>query len=135
MLRKDLIMRQFEEFGKVLSLILGYKKQNDWEKFEMEISKAFEKFTSLDIHLIENLSEQDFKNEIISTTKLSFEQKKIIASLLFEKMNYYLEKTDPEKHKNLKLQCLSLYTHLNENLTHNEFDMDVYYKLEFLKKL
>ena len=29
MLRKDFIIRQIEEFGKVLALIIGYKKQNE----------------------------------------------------------------------------------------------------------
>lgn len=134
MLRKDLIMRQFEEFGKVLSLILGFKREKDWEKFEKEVQKAFHQFTSLELEHIELLNESDFETEVINHPTLSFEQKKIMAALLFEKMNYYLEH-DRDEYQTLKSKCIKLYSHIHDNFTENQFDMDVHYKLEFLKNL
>lgn len=134
MLRKDLIMRQFEEFGKVLSLILGFKREKDWEKFEKEVQKAFNQFTSLELEQIERLNETAFETEIIHHPTLSFEQKKIMAALLFEKMNYYHE-TNRDEYIALKLKCITLYSHIQTNFTQNQFDMDVHYKLEFLKNL
>lgn len=134
MLRKDLIMRQFEEFGKVLSQILGFKRERDWEKFEKEVQKAFNQFTSLELEHIECLNESDFETEIINHPTLSFEQKKIMAALLFEKMNYYLEQ-NREEYQELKSKCIKLYSHIRDNFTQNQFDMDVHYKLEFLKSI
>lgn len=134
MLRKDLIMRQFEEFGKVLSQILGFKREKDWEKFEKEVQKAFNQFTSLELEYIELLNESDFETEVIKHPTLSFEQKKIMAALLFEKMNYYLEQNRDE-YQALKSKCIKLYSHIRDNFTQNQFDMDVHYKLEFLKNL
>lgn len=133
MLRKDLIMRQFEEFGKVLSLILGFKRAGDWEAFEKEIEKALSQFTPFQIEHVENLAETDFEKEVTENKNLSFEQKKIIASLLFEKMNYHVVMKDETKLADLRSKCLHLYRHLQENFTENEFDLDVHYKLEFLK--
>lgn len=134
MLRKDLIMRQFEEFGKVLSQILGFKREKDWEKFEKEVQKAFNQFTSLELEHIERLNESDFEAEVLKHPSLTFEQKKIMAALLFEKMNYYLEQNQ-EGYLALKSKCMMLYSHIQDNFTENQFDMDVHYKLEFLKSL
>lgn len=134
MLRKDFIISQIEEFGKVLSLIISFKKQNEWTKFEEEIKNAIQKFTSVEMNKIENLSIDFFFSEIINREGLSLAQKKIIANLIYEKLYFYLYKNDYENYSKLKAKCLLLYLHLNENLTSNEFDLDVHYKLRMLQK-
>jgi hypothetical protein len=134
MLRKDFIIRQIEEFGKVLALIIGFKKQNEWAKFEEEIKNAIQKFTSLEMNEIENLNIDFFVSEIINREGLSLDQKKIIANLMYEKLYFYLFKNENENYSQLKAKCLLLYLHLNENCTTNEFDLDVHYKLSMLQK-
>lgn len=135
MLRKDYILRQFEEFGKVLALILGYKNNRDWEKFEREIAEAARKFTSLEISHTEHLTDQEFETEIVLSQSLTQEQKTILATLLFEKMNYYVIHNDRENYLKLKKRCLNLYQHIRDNFTENEFNLDVHYKIEFLGKM
>ena len=134
MLRKDFIIRQIEEFGKVLALIIGYKKQNEWTKFEQEIKNAIQKFSSLEMNEIENLNIDFFVSEIVNREGLSLDQKKIIANLMYEKLYFYLFKNENENYSQLKAKCLLLYLHLNENCTTNEFDLDVHYKLSMLQK-
>jgi hypothetical protein len=134
MLRKDLLVRQLEEFGKVMAVILGFKKQNDWDKFEKEIQEASIKFTGLEIKNIENLTVTDFEKEVLNHPTLLLDQKKILADLLFEKLNFYAQNNNEEKYQSLKTKCLALYEHIQNNHTENEFDMNVYYKLEILKK-
>ncbi len=134
MLRKDFIIRQIEEFGKVLALIIGYKKQNEWTKFEEEIKNAIQKFSSLEMNEIENLNIDFFVSEIVNREGLSLDQKKIIANLMYEKLYFYLFKNENENYSQLKAKCLLLYLHLNENCTTNEFDLDVHYKLSMLQK-
>ena len=135
MLKKDYLVRQLEEFGKVLAIILGAKKQNDWEKLEKEIYEATKKFASLEINYVESLYSAAFEKEIINHPTLSLEQKKILGDLLFEKLNFYLAKDNKEKYLLLKAHCLALYNHIQNNFTQNEFNLDVYYKLGFLNKL
>ncbi|MEI8137806.1 MAG: hypothetical protein WCH21_10825 [Bacteroidota bacterium] len=134
MLRKDLLVRQLEEFGKVMAIILGTKKQNDWESFEREIHDASIKFTHLEINTVENLDGIDFEKQILNSPTLIQDQKKILADLLFEKLNFYAEKNEGEKYIDRKAKCLKLYQHIQDNHTDNEFDMNVYYKLAILKQ-
>ncbi len=134
MLRKDYIINQFEEFGKVLALILSFKRQKDWESFEKEIKNAASKYTPYEIIQLEDMNDTEFDEQLLQSTELSQAQKKIVASLLFEKMNYYSEINNEEKQRNTHAKCLKLYEHINSNFTNNEFDLDVHYKLDFLKR-
>ena len=133
MLRKDYIVRQLEEFGKVMAVILNLKKDHNWDKFEYEINSAVLKFTQLEITQLENIDTLNFKKEVILNSNLSHDQLLILADLLYEKMNFYAEIEQEEKYNNLKQKCLTLYKYLQTNFTENEFNMNVYYKLEILK--
>ena len=135
MLKKDYLVRQLEEFGKVLAVIMGLKKQNDWDKIEKEIYDATQKFTSLEINHVEGLDAAGFETEILNHPALSPDQQKILADLLYEKLHYYLIKEDNERALKLKERCTSLYKHIQDNFTQNEFNLDVYYKLIFLSKI
>lgn len=134
MLRKDYILRQLEEFGKVMAVILGFKKQLNWEEFEKEIHNAALKFTSLEIAQVEGLSAEDFEKEVFNNPTLTLDQLKILADLLFEKLSLHAQNNDEEKYNALKIKCLNLYQFIKNNHTENEFDMNVHYKLEILRK-
>jgi len=134
MLKKDYILRQFEEFGKVLSLLMGLKKDREWEKFEKEIANAALKFISLEIKVIEQFSEALFEQEVMTNSSLTQEQKLVLATLLYEKMNYYVAMNDRDNYNALKNKCLWLYKNIKANFTENEFNLDVHYKIEFLSK-
>lgn len=135
MLRKDLLMRQFEEFGKVLALIIGFKRENDWEKFLKEVNHTAKKFTSLEIDYVENMLPHTFDSEIINHPALLPEQQKMLADLLYEKMHFYIHQSDNKKSADLINKCILLYQKFTQNLTHNEFNLDVHYKLEYLNQL
>lgn len=134
MLKKDYIIRQFEEFGKVMAVILGYKKKNEWEKFEAQIQEALMKFCSIEINEVEDLSITDFENKILQHPTLNFDQNKILADLLYEKMEYYEQIQNDEMKLNTKQKCTALYEKLSSELTQNEFNLDIHYKLSRLKK-
>jgi hypothetical protein len=135
MLRKDLLVRQFEEFGKVMAVILGFKKQNDLEKFEKEIADATKKFTPFELTAVEFISPDSFEKEILEYPGMKPEQFRMLADLLFEKIKYYLEQEKEEVVPGLKTKCILLYKKYTENFTHNEFNMDVHYKMDFLQRL
>ncbi|MEO6301943.1 MAG: hypothetical protein ABIP51_02105 [Bacteroidia bacterium] len=134
MLKKDYLGRQFEEFGKVMAVILGFKKLQDWDKFEKEIADASKKFTSLEINHLESFTNEGFEKEILTHPTLTQAQKKILADLLFEKLNFYAAQNNETNYQKLKEKCLSIYTHIQNDQTENEFDMNVHYKLEILKR-
>lgn len=134
MLKKDFLVRQLEEFGKVMAVILGFKKQHDWENFEKEMREATLKFTTLELDVVEKLSEAEFVAQILKHPTLTQDQLKILADLLFERMNFYSIKNNEHNYKKLRSNCILLYKHIQNNFSENEFDMNVYYKLEMLKK-
>lgn len=135
MLKRDHILRQFEEFGKVLAALLTFKKNREWERFDKEIQDAVMRFTPFELDYVENLSEEDFWFEILNHPTMSDEQYKILAGLLFEKLDYYLSRNDQEKYLNVKTKCLKIYEAIAGNQSKNEFNLDVHYKLQFLNKI
>ncbi|MBL7920615.1 MAG: hypothetical protein JNJ40_09900 [Bacteroidia bacterium] len=134
MLKKDFLVRQMEEFGKVMAVILGFKRQQDWDKFEKEIADAALKFTSFEINVIEKMSDVEFEKEILNHPTLTQDQLKIMAELLFEKLNMFAQHNYDANYSRLKVKCIALYSHIQNNLTQNEFDLNAYYKLQILKK-
>ncbi|MCE3259636.1 MAG: hypothetical protein K0S12_1277 [Bacteroidetes bacterium] len=133
MLRKDLIVRQFEEFGKVLAKILSHKKALDWDSFQKEIEEAAKKFTAFEISAVEDSSLTEFQSAVFGKENMTYDRTKILASLLFEKMSFYAEQNDALKAENLKNKCILLYEKCASDLMDNEYDLDVHYKLQFLK--
>ena|SRR5687767_7654544 len=131
MLKKDLLVRQMEEFGKVLALLLSYKRNQEWEKFEKELAEALKSFTSLDLDSLEKMDPSSFEEKVVHSPALSLVQKKIVAGLLFER----LEQVEKEKEKweGLLKKCLVIYQFLADDLTENEFNLDIHYKLKLLK--
>jgi hypothetical protein len=135
MIKKDYLMRKFEDFGKALALLFQMKRDQEWEKFDKEISEIAKKFTSLELKNVGLLDDMDFANDILQREGFEQENKMMLAALLFEKMTYYLETDEQNNYLNLKNKCLKLYEHIRDNFTENEFNLDVYYKIEFLKKI
>lgn len=133
MFKKDYLIKQFEEFGKVLAAILKFKKEGDFDQFEQEIALCFKEFTEKDLKQVESLSAEQFEKEILNDMNLSFSRKKIIAAVLFEKMSLYEHLELSEQSENVKRKCLLLYQHIQDNSTENEYDLDVHYKLTYLR--
>ncbi len=135
MIRKDFIQRQFEEFGKALAHLLLLKQEKDWDNFEKKLAETTKKFTGSELTQVTAMDEAQFNDAIIKTNALDQDQKKIMARLLFEKLDVAIEREQLEDVQNLKQKCMALYQHLQANSTQNEFDLDVHYKLEVLKKM
>jgi len=135
MLRKDYIVRQFEELGKVMAIIFGLKKIKDWKNFEAEVNAASQKYTALEINSVENYLPIEFEAGVLNHPTLTNEQLHILADLLFEKLMYYIDINSQKQIDDLKNKCTQLYTLINSNQTQTEFNLDVHYKLCFLNKM
>jgi len=134
MLKKDLLVRQFEEMGKVLAALLSFKRNKEWDLFEKELGEAVKRYTPLEIGAVEDMESEEFEKQIIVDDKTNFEQKKILATLLFEKMNFYLSQGRNNEYTRLKEKCLRLYEYLANDLTENEYNLDIHYKLRVLRE-
>jgi hypothetical protein len=135
MIRKDYIVRQIEEFGKALAQIRYFNRNNDFEKFEKEISAAVQTFTSLEIGYVEDLNDADFTTNILLSEELNPEKKKMLADLLFEKLHYYLMHDEDEKGLMAKARCLKIYQELARNSVDTAYNLDVHYKIQYLETI
>lgn len=134
-LRKDFIQRQLEEFGKVLAVLLGQKRDGDWPAFERELNAAAQKYSGLELKVVESMGDEDFEVKVLQRPGLELDQKKILARLLFERLEQLLQDERGEQAEKLKQRCLQLYTHIQDNFTENEFDLDVHYKIAALRQM
>ncbi len=135
MLRKDYIMRQFEEFGIVIGAILGLKRNKEWEKFELEIEKAVKQFTSLELAELKNLSLEAFEKIIQSSPQLKPDQIKALADLLYEQSFAEQEKNNNSQTTDLLQKSLMLYKIYKGELTSNQFNLETHYRIELITKI
>jgi cellobiose-specific phosphotransferase system component IIA len=131
MLRKDLIVRQFEAFGKALALIMGLRKQNDWDTFEKELREATEKYAGQPLDRLEAMSDADWQTWLLANEP---ERNKIVAALLYERMMHcdHLQLTAAANQ--IGKRCLELYLKIQNDLVSDEFNLDVHYKLQALQQ-
>jgi hypothetical protein len=129
MLRRDLIMGQFEAFGKALALLMGLRKQQEWDQFEKELAALSVKYAGKELSILEAMpdDELDIWLKDDSARKL-----KILASLLYEKMVFYEHISEQEAYRKTGKRCEKLYQALQDNLVSSEFDLDVHYKMKDL---
>lgn len=129
MFRKDLLMRQFESFGKALALLMGMRKNLDWDQFEKELEASTLKFAGKQLSVIEAMSDEELQNWLKDDADGKI---KIVAGLLFEKMMLLEAMGLETEYKKTGERCSKLYKTLQENLVSSEYDLDVHYKMQEL---
>ncbi len=135
MYKKDYLQRQFEELGTVMAVLFGLRKNKDHEKYSREFALIFKKYTDLTSDEFETLTQQAFLQQVSAHFGSNTEKLHVLADLLYEKLNFYLETDEIEKARILHLKCRYLYTLLQENLSENEFNLDIHYRLNVLEKI
>ena len=138
MYRRDYLVRQFEEFGKVLAMILGLKKDENFPELLDQIEEASEKFTSTEINYAEILDDDKLLDTLLVTKKLNDEQLKMLADLLYEKAEYHLKAQRTQTFEADATNCYKkayiIYLFLKERAT-LPYSLDMHYKVEILSKM
>jgi hypothetical protein len=135
MLKKDYMVRQLEEFGKVLAAIVLLRRNKDWEKFNEELEKTVSVYTAMELKHLEQLSLVDFQLLLTQSSHLSNAQIKLLADLLFERYLANEEKADSKEYTHLLQKANHLFLHYQNNSTQNEYNLDVHYKLKTIQQL
>lgn len=135
MLKRDYLVKQFEEFGKVMAVLLGLKKDGFYTELNDTIDEALRKYSSLEINYVESISNENLIETLTQDKKLNDEQLKMLADLMFEKGEYYTSVNSPEEvANNCYKKAHIIYLFLKENATLN-YSLDMHYKIEVLKKM
>jgi hypothetical protein len=129
-------MRQFEEFGKFLATILGYKQQQDFIEVSKLISEGALKYIGVSIKEIEELKTENLISSLTQEKKLSDEQLKMLADLLYENginnLNSDLNSDSNTLMNFTKAQMLYSFVNLNGTLP---YSLDTHYKLGVIKDI
>jgi Family of unknown function (DUF6483) len=135
MFRRDYLVKQLEEFGKVMAVLLGLKKEGSLSELDELLRSTSQKYTSIEISSVELIPDNDLLQTLCDDKKLNDEQLKMLADLLFEKAEYYLLDHAPEeKSQNCYKKAYVIYSFLQKHATLN-FSLDMHYKLGLLVKM
>jgi hypothetical protein len=135
MLRKDFLQRQFEEFGKVLASILGFKKSGDMINFEKEIENAVKTFTSLELEELLKMDLGTFEKMVKTNETLRPDQIRILADLFYERSFVFDKPEQTEQMKDMLSRAYFLYKRYTDELTANEFNLEVSYRMRMITEI
>ena len=132
--KRDYLVKQFEEFGKVMAVLLGLKRDRSFPDILSTIEEASKKYTSTEINFVETIENENLIDVLISQNKLNDEQLKILADLLYEKADYYLNQSLDLEATNCYQKTYSIYLFLKEHATLT-YSLGMHYKIELLSKM
>ena len=136
--KRDYLVKQFEEFGKVMAILLGLKRDENYPKLFELINESIKKYTSSEVDYVESLINEQFIDILTIEKKLNDEQLKMLADLLFEKANYYFNSQQNSELKLKGINCYKksyvIYLFLKEQTTLT-YSLDMHYKIEVLSKM
>jgi hypothetical protein len=132
--KRDYLVKQFEEFGKVMAVLLGLKKDGNYPDFLNLINESVKKYTATEIEHVEAISDELLLQVLTNEKKLNDEQLKMLADLLYEKAEYYIHNAENEGAINCYKKANAIYVFLKENATLT-YSLDMHYKLEVLSNM
>ena len=133
MLRRDYLVKKFEEFGKVLAVMLGLKRDGKWTELDEALQTAAVKYIGADLPSIESLGDDLLIQTLTSARKFTDEQLKMSADLLYEKAAHYAELGNEAGTRNCFTKARIMYEFIQTSAT-LPYSLDTHYKLEFLKQ-
>ena len=136
--KRDYLVKQFEQFGKVMAVLLGLKKEGNYPELSELINESVKKYTSTEIGFVESLTDEKLIDTLTSEKKLNDEQLKILADLLFEKGEFYSATNQNQALDVNSINCYKkahlIYLFLKEHATLT-YSLDMHHKLEILAKM
>ncbi len=135
MLRKDLIVRQFEEFGKFLAILFGMKSEYKWLELEELVNESSQKYTSLEINGVEKLNNDSLIQYLTEEKQLKEAQLKMLGDLLYEKGIAYTKLFKEEEGRNAFVKAQLIFTHIKNNSLEIDFSLDMHFKMEAIEQL
>ena len=132
--KRDYLVKQIEEFAKVMSILLGLKRDENYPKLSELISESVKKYTQTELEFVESIEDDQLITILTDEKKLNDEQLKMLADLMYEKAEYYLNKSQELEATHCYKKAYSIYLFLKENATLT-YSLDMHYKIEVLSKM
>lgn len=130
MIRKDYILHMVEEFAKFLAAIIGLKNEGKYSDALKKIDTVYTGLIDLDPIVLKSVTPEEMITFLQNEQKYSNQYLKIIAELLFEEGQIYIESGDPVSARNVLEKAKVLINYLSENET--TFSFDWYEKISII---
>lgn len=135
MFRKDYIVRQFEEFGKFLAIVMGLKTDSKFVELEELINTSALKFTNIEIKIAEGLPNKDLIQLLTENYELKEANLKMLGDLLYEKGIGYSKQLKEVEADNAFTKALIIFEFIKENSLEIDFSLDMHFKINSIKQL
>lgn len=135
MLRKDYIVRQFEEFGKFLAIVMGFRTDSKFTEMEELISSSALKFTHIELETAEALSNDNLIDALVQKHGLKEANLKMLADLLYEKGMSYSKQLRDDQAENAFRKALTIFEYIQANSLEIDFSLDMHFKINTLKQV
>jgi hypothetical protein len=135
MFRKDYIMRQYEEFGKFLAIVLGFKAESKFFEMEELINTSAFKYTNIEVEIAEKLPNKDFIQLLTENYELKEANLKMLGDLLYEKGIGYSKQLKEKEAENAFQKTLLIFEYIKENSLESDFSLDMHFKMNSLKQM
>ena len=132
--KRDYLVKQFEEVGKVMAILLGLKRDGNFPEFLNTINESAKKYAKTEIEFVESIKNENLIETLTTDKKLNDEELKMVADLLYEKAEYYLNQSQELEAENCYRKTNSIYLFLKEQATLT-YSLDMHYKIEVLSKM
>lgn len=132
MYQKDYILRLIEEFFRFLSIILKLRNEKKFDEALVKCDETAIALTGLALNDLEQYPGDAF-SEYIDTLLFEKEKIEILARLLYEKTEIYIEKGSILSAKNTLIKSLLLFE--NVKATSKDYSVEREMKIQRLKEL
>lgn len=133
MIRKDYILRIVEEFAKFLAAIVGLKREGKYEEALKKVDQVFNSMINLDPVILKSIKQEELIDFLIEEKQFNLHYLKMIAELLFEEGQIYVEQGDPVTAQNVLGKAKILINYLMEN--DRTFSFDWYEKISIIDSI
>ena len=117
-----------------MAVLLGLKKDGNFPEFLNLINEYSKKYTQTELEFVESIEDNQLITILTAEKKLNDEQLKILADLMYEKAEYYLNQSQELEANHCHKKAYSIYLFLKENATLT-YSLDMHYKIEVLSKM
>lgn len=127
-------MKQFEEFGRVMAVLLGLKRDGRHTEFEELIRNTTLKYTGAEIDYIASVENDQLIEILTGQRKLNDEQLKMAGDLLYEQAEAHLHAGRSAEARTCYQKSLLIYEFLQSHST-LPYSLDVHYKVKLLREM
>ncbi len=130
---KDFITRYFEQLGKVLAAILGFRENKEYELAEKAVDQQLHELFHLDNNQILALSTKEIIGLVVSNKSIAFDAERTLAELIYQLSLTYDAKGETDKAMVCGGKALAIFQLIDEQCGY--FSLDIQERIASLNHI